>query len=82
MTLSSFPFADLDLEASFLTPIIDLVHDELEGGTCPLKLAVVLQTLALAAARYEPDGDDDFVTLLMREMRDAAQALTSGELTP
>ena len=81
MTPPSFPFDDLDLEGSFLTPVIDLVHAELEAGACPVKLAVILQTLALAAARYDPEGADDFVTLLMQEMRDAAQALTSRELT-
>ncbi|MGH6922865.1 MAG: hypothetical protein ACRED5_03755 [Propylenella sp.] len=73
----SFPFADLDLEGSFLTPVIDLVHEELEGGTCPVKLAVILQTLALAAARYDPEGGDDFVTLLTQEMREVAKDLAS-----
>jgi len=71
----SFPFDDLDLEGSFLTPVIDLVHDELESGTCPVKLAVILQTLALAAARYDPEASDDFVTLLIQEMRQAAKDL-------
>ena len=77
MTLPSCLFADLDLADSFLTPVIDLVHDELEAGTCPVKLAVIFQTLALAAARYDPDGADDFVTLLTQEMREAAKELTS-----
>lgn len=74
-----FSFADADLEGSFLMPVIELVHDALESGACPVKLAVILQTLALAAARYDPEGADDFVTLLMQEMREAAQALTSSE---
>lgn len=73
----SFPFADLDLADSFLAPVIDLVHDQLESGTCPVRLAVIFQTLALAAARYDPKGADDFVTLLTQEMREVARDLTS-----
>jgi hypothetical protein len=70
--------ADLELTEDFLVPAADLVIGALEDGTCPGKIAVLLQCLAVAAARYDPDAEDDLAALLAQAMREAAIDLMSG----
>jgi hypothetical protein len=81
MTLTALDIADIDLAVRFLGPVTDLVTGELEDGACPLKIAILLQCLAVATVRFDPEAEDDLAALLAEAMREAAIDLMSGPLT-
>jgi hypothetical protein len=73
--------ADLELAEHFVAPAAGLVLDALEDGVCPGKIAVLLQCLAVATARFDPAAENDFAALLGQAMREAAIDLMSGPVT-